>query len=86
MPWREKSPMVLRQEFVLARLRGDRPVAALCEEFGVSRKTGYKWLRRYEADGMKGLADRSRAPHRQARALSAEVVAAIVEARPKRPP
>ena len=85
MPWREKSPMVLRQEFVLARLRGDRPMAALCEEFGVSRKTGYKWLKRYQAEGTKGLADHSRAPHRQARALSAEVVAAIVEARRKRP-
>jgi len=85
MPWRERNPMDLRQEFVLARLRRERPMTALCDEFGISRKTGYKWLRRYQEGGMKGLVDRSRAPRRQARALSAEVVAAIVEARRQRP-
>ncbi len=77
--------MELRQEFVLAQLRRERPMTTLCDEFGISRKTGYKWLRRYQEEGMKGLVDRSRAPRRQARALSAEVVAAIVEARQQRP-
>ncbi|MYF14803.1 MAG: transposase [Acidobacteria bacterium] len=85
MPWKERNPMELRQEFVLARLRGERSMTTLCDEFGVSRKTGYKWLRRYQEEGKKGLVDRSRAPRRKARALSAEVVAAIVEVRRQRP-
>lgn len=85
MPWRERNPMELRQEFVLARLRGERSMTTLCDEFGVSRETGYKWLRRYQEEGKKGLVDRSRAPRRKARALSAEVVAAIVEVRRQRP-
>ena len=49
MPWREKSPMALRQEFVWARLRRDRPMAALYEEFGVSRKTGWLLEKTYPA-------------------------------------
>ena len=85
MPWRESEAMDLRKEFVVARLRGDRPMAALCEEYGVSRKTGYKWLRRDDEEGRGGLSDRSRAPKRHGRALGPERVAAIVEARRKRP-
>ena len=85
MPWEERSPMELRKEFVVARLRGDCSVVSLCEEFGVSRKTGYKWLRRYDQEGTRGLEDRSRAPRRRANALSAEKVAAIVEVRRERP-
>ncbi len=85
MPWEERSPMELRKEFVVARLRGDCSVASLCEQFGVSRKTGYKWLRRYDQEGTRGLEDRSRAPRRRANALSAEKVAAIVEVRRERP-
>ena len=77
--------MELRKEFVLARLRGDCSVASLCEQFGVSRKTGYKWLRRYDQEGTRGLEDRSRAPRRRVNALSAEKVAAIVEVRRERP-
>ena len=85
MPWKERSPMELRKEFVLARLRGDCSVVSLCEQFGVSRKTGYKWLRRYDQEGTRGLEDRSRAPRRRANALCAEKVAAIVEVRRERP-
>jgi len=41
-------------------------MAALCREFGVSRKTGYKLYRRYRDIGLEGLTDRSRRPYRQA--------------------
>ena len=37
-------------------------LAELCSRFGVSRKTAYKWIERYEADGPTGLEDRSRMP------------------------
>ena len=43
-------------------LKGERPMTDLCLEFGVSRKTAYKWVARYNQDGPAGLADRSRAP------------------------
>jgi len=49
MVWMEKSTVSLRQEFVhLARQDGTN-VRALCRQFGISPKTGYKWLNRFEA-------------------------------------
>src|SRR5213595_3272565 len=62
MPWKECSTMTLRQEFLaLAEQRGVN-FSQLCERFGISRKTGYKWRRRYREKGVAGLADRSRRP------------------------
>ena len=57
----------------------------LCEIFGVSRKTGYKWLRRYEQFAMEGLRDLSRAPHVHSNAVAPEIEAAIVELKQQRP-
>ena len=67
MPWKECDIMSLRRELVeLAQVEGAN-VAALCRGFGVSRKTAYKWLGRYQGEGVAGLADRSRRPKRQPR-------------------
>lgn len=63
MPWQEQDRVSLRHEFVqLASLPG-ASIAALCRRYAISRKTGYKWLKRYQLDGLEGLADRSRRPH-----------------------
>jgi transposase InsO family protein len=62
MPWKEQSPVSLREEFVSFASRPGANVAALCRRFGVSRKTGYKWIRRFRAGGPGALADRSRRP------------------------
>ena len=50
----------------------DWSMAELCRWFGVTRKTGYKWLERYEAGGWEGLQDLSRAPHHQPNAVPEE--------------
>ena len=71
--------------FVVAHMRGEWSMAALCEEWGISRKTGYKWVSRYRRDGLAGLAERSRAPRRHGRSMSPAVVDAIVELRRQRP-
>lgn len=63
MPFAETSLMDERLCFVAACLRGEEPMALLCARYGISRKTGYKWLGRYREAGMSGLTDRSRAPH-----------------------
>ena len=52
-----------RWQFVRDALSDRFNMSELCARYGVSRKSGYKWLARYEADGRRGLADRSRAPH-----------------------
>ena len=66
-----------RMRFVARRLDGE-PMAALCEEFGISRKTGYKILERYQQIGVQGLTDRSRRPYRHAHQLPLAVEKAIV--------
>lgn len=76
--------MSQKVEFIeLASARGAN-VSALCEQFGVSRQTGYKWLRRYREQGYLGLVEKSRRPHSAPTAKSEDVVAAIVELRHRR--
>jgi len=55
--------MSSRLEFVLLAQKAGANISAICEQFGISRKTGYKWLARYAADGESGLQDKSRRPH-----------------------
>jgi len=56
-------------------------MAELCRQYQISRKTGYNWLRRWQVEGVAGLADRSRAPHRHPNQVPPEQVAAILAAR-----
>lgn len=63
MPWRETSPMDQRIRFIADYRRDYATFAELCERYGVSRKTGYKWVERYDVVGARGLEDRSRRPH-----------------------
>ena len=85
MPWKESSPMDERLRFVVSASSGHYTVAELCRRYGVSRKTGHKWLARYQADGARGLTERSRAPWHRPRATSAPMVAALLEARRQYP-
>lgn len=62
MPWKERDAMELRTEFCLRALEKDVPFKALCEAYGISRKTGYKWVNRFTAEGRGGMTDRSRRP------------------------
>jgi putative transposase len=62
MGWMETCAVAERTRFVMAVEKREESFAAVCRRFGVSRKTGYKWLGRYQADGVMGLVDRSRAP------------------------
>ena len=61
MPWKAKSPMDLRKEFIQRLAAGERLID-LCREYGISRKTGSKYKKRHEQLGARGLVDRSRAP------------------------
>lgn len=66
-----------RLKFVARLLDGEK-MAVLCREFGISRKTGYKFFRRYQDCGLRGLTDRSRRPYRQANKLPFQVEKRIV--------
>jgi len=73
-----------RMRFVI-RLKDGESMASLCREFGISRKTGYKILERYEECGLEGLTDRARRPYRYANRLPEQVEAAIVAAKREKP-
>ncbi len=73
-----------RLRFVARLLEGEK-MAALCREFDVSRKTGYKIFQRYKNCGLEGLTDRSRRPYRQANQLPLPIETLIVRLKRERP-
>jgi len=85
MPWRECTWMSEREEFIRQALEGKTSMSALCRAFGVSRKTGYKWLRRYQREGGAGLQDRSRRPRRSPRRFSLEMETRVCDLRREQP-
>lgn len=85
MPWIEMSAMDSRLCFVGACLRAEAAVSELCVRHGISRKTGYKWLERYQLEGAAGLVDRSRARHTQSPVIDPEAAAMVRRLRAQRP-
>ena len=73
-----------RLKFIARLLDGDK-MSVLCREFGISRKTGYKILKRYNDCGLQGLTDRSRRPYRQANQLPVQIEKQIVRLKRERP-
>ena len=82
MPWKDKTVEELRKEFVEAARSCDN-FSSLCREFGITRATGYKWVKRYAAD--ETLSDQSRRPHITANKTSTETEMKIVEVRVDHP-
>jgi putative transposase len=81
MAWHEVAPMEERVRFVLKATREVVGFGELCAQFGISRKTGYKWLARYETQGLAGMREWSRRPHRSPTRLPADVAALILRER-----
>ena len=63
MPWSHSSPMDQKLQFIADYLRQTHSLTELCQRYGISRKTAYQWVERYEQDGATGLSERSRRPH-----------------------
>jgi transposase InsO family protein len=63
MPWLETAPVKQRERFIADVQAGLYSMTELCERYGISRTSGYKWVDRAEEGGRSALADRSRAPH-----------------------
>jgi len=81
MPWRIHTLMTQRLEFVVLANGSGLALSELCRRFGVSRKTGYKWLARYRTEGAEALEDRSRKPHRSPRQVSPAVAEQVIALR-----
>jgi len=93
MPWNRTNPAKERVKFALEWERrwdageGVANVSELCREFGISRETGYVWLRRFRAAGhdVKALEERSHRPHHIPNQIPQDVVDLVVAARKRRP-
>ena len=85
MPWSATSPMDERFQFVADVRRAHESMTALCDRYGISRKTGYKWCRRYATVGPAGLLEHSRRPHHSPTATDAAVVRALLALRAHHP-
>ena len=85
MPWSVSTPMSQKREFIDDVVRDLYSMSELCERYGISRKTGYKWLDRYGAGGFDALPDRSRRPHHCPHAMSEEMSKLLLAARRAHP-
>jgi putative transposase len=85
VPWRTPDLVTIREEFVEQAMSGRYPVAALCNAYGISEKTGHKWLNRFKEEGRPGLSDRSRAPHDTPHKISSDVRREVLALREKHP-
>jgi putative transposase len=85
MPWREMSPVEQRLEFVREYQTGLFTMTELAAQYGISRQAGYKWLERYEAEGVDGLRDRSRRPHHSPHATDPALIDALLAQRRRHP-
>jgi putative transposase len=84
VPWEECNKMDERLKFVARLLEGEK-MTHLCEEFGISRKTGYKIFERYKDCGVSGLTDRSRRPYRHANQLPFQIEKVILKIKKDKP-
>jgi transposase InsO family protein len=81
MPWKETDVLKERLEFLKRHVVGE-PMAALCREFGVARPTGYRWVKRFEAEGsVSALRDRSRRPLSSPTRTSGRIEGRVMELR-----
>lgn len=84
MPWKASVIMDEKMKFVGRLLQGEK-MAELCREFGISRKTGYKFWDRYKDIGLQGLTDRSKRPFRYANQLPMQIENEILRIKQDKP-
>src|SRR5262245_30511934 len=85
MPWQERCAMDERVSFVAEYRTGLWTMTELCDRFAISRKTGYKWIGRYEAGGRRGLGAQSRRRHGHPETTPARVVQRLLDTRARFP-
>src|SRR4029453_2220872 len=77
MPWIKVEPMNQRKEFVLKAIQS-RNFRQLCQEYGISTKTGYKWRERFYQHGLEGMMEQPRRPLSHAKELAEAVICEII--------
>src|SRR6266849_7450799 len=85
MAWRTVDMGEQRVRFVVCASRHEKSMQELCQEFAISRPTGYAWLRRYQTGGIAGVVEKSRRPHRSPGRTATGIEQRVMELREQRP-
>ena len=85
MPWSETTPMHQKTQFIADYLREIYTFSELCERYRISRKTGYKWIKRFIEEGPPGLSERRRSPRCIPHRTTQKVIDALLELRQRHP-
>src|ERR1051325_402294 len=85
MPWKAELPMDQKTQFISEYLRDSLSFTELCQRYHISRKTGYKWIARYQTQGPAGFVERSRRPHSSPEQTPEALRSAIINARRRHP-
>ena len=81
MPWKTSSVMEEKLRFVYEYERDEETMRELCSRYGICRETGYVWLRRYRAQGARGLVELDRAPRHHRNQSPPDIEQAVLELR-----
>jgi putative transposase len=85
MTWKETNPMDQKTRLIGDWLDNEYTITELSENFGVSRKTIYKWIDRYKHGNVSDLEEKSRAPHTHPNATAPEIVTQLISTKLKHP-
>ena len=85
MPWKETNAMKERTEFIDAMLKEEKPFKQLCNDFGISEKTGYKWKNRFFEEGKQGLYEKNRSANSHPNSLPEDTVIALIRLKSAHP-
>lgn len=85
MPWPVKDLIAVRFEFVNLALQPEANIRQLCRRFEISPTVGYKWLRRYQSNGLPALSDQSRRPQRSPTRTQPQIEQQVVKLRREHP-
>ena len=85
MPWQETLLMDQRVQFIADYQHDVLDIAELARRYGISRKTAYKWIERYDAGGPAGLVDQSRRPAQCPHGTRPPIIAALLDVRRHHP-
>lgn len=85
MPFKTRTIMTSREELVKLSIKNNSNKSELCKRFGISRTTGYKWLRRFESDGVDGLRDKSKRPRHSPNKTPEKIEELVLSLRDKHP-
>ena len=77
--------MSLKEELIAIAIAHHESISHLCHRFNISRKTAYKWLKRFKEEGLEGLEERSKKPIRSPSKVNGEVIDRLLELREERP-